>query len=82
GPGQLPGATYSTDGHLMVVRGFTSTGDVIANDPAEGDSDATVQVVYPRAIFQQLWLNASNGTVYVIYPQFWPTPTVDRAGSW
>src|SRR5258708_8965438 len=82
GPGQLPGATYSTNGHLMVVRGFTSTGDVIANDPAEGDSDATVQVVYPRAIFQRLWLNASNGTVYVIYPDFWPTPTVDRAGSW
>jgi len=41
-----------------------------------------VQVVYPRAIFQQLWLNASNGTVYVIYPQFWPTPPVDRDGSW
>lgn len=84
GPGQLPGATYSTNGHLMVVRGFTSTGDVIANDPAMGgtDSDAGVEIVYPRAIFQQLWLNASNGTVYVIYPEFWPTPTVDRDGSW
>jgi hypothetical protein len=82
GPGQLPGATYSTDGHLMVVRGFTSSGDVIANDPAEGTDDSTVQVVYPREIFQQLWLNASNGTVYVIYPQFWPTPTADRDGAW
>ncbi len=84
GPGQLPGATYSTDGHLMVVRGFTSTGDVIANDPAMGgtDSNAGVQIVYPREIFQQLWLNASNGTVYVIYPQFWPTPTADRDGAW
>jgi hypothetical protein len=84
GPGQLPGATYSTDGHLMVVRGFTSTGDVIANDPAMGgtDSNAGVEIVYPRAIFQQLWLNASNGTVYVIYPEFWPTPTADRDGAW
>lgn len=82
--GQLPGAKYSTSGHLMVVRGFTSTGDVIANDPAMGGttSDAGVEIVYPRADFQKLWLNASNGTVYVIYPQSWPTPTVDRDGSW
>ncbi|GHO85753.1 C39 family peptidase [Dictyobacter formicarum] len=84
GPGQLPGATYSTQGHLMVVRGFTSKGDVIANDPAMGGttSDAGVEIVYPRAIFQQLWLNASNGTVYVIAPEFWPTPITDRDGSW
>jgi len=84
GPGQLPGATYSTDGHLMVVRGFTSTGDVIANDPAMGGTtdNSGVEIVYPRAIFQKLWLNASNGTVYVIYPQFWPTPTADRDGAW
>jgi hypothetical protein len=41
-----------------------------------------VEIVYPRAIFQKLWLNASNGTVYVIYPEFWPTPTADRDGAW
>ncbi|GLV58963.1 hypothetical protein KDH_57910 [Dictyobacter sp. S3.2.2.5] len=84
GPGQLPGATYSTDGHLMVVRGFTATGDVIANDPAMGGttSDAGVEITYPRAIFQKLWLNASDGTVYVIAPEFWPTPLKDRDGSW
>jgi hypothetical protein len=82
GPGQLPGADIdSTDGHLMVVRGFTSTGDVIANDPAS-PTDAAVQHIYPRAIFQSLWLNASNGTVYVNYPEFWPTPTADALGSW
>lgn len=84
GPGQLPGATYSTGGHLMVVRGFTANGDVIANDPAMGGttSDAGVEIVYPRAIFQSLWLNASNGTVYINYPEFWPTPTRDALGSW
>jgi hypothetical protein len=82
GPGQLPGADISsTPGHLMVVRGFTSTGDVIANDPAS-PTDAAVLHVYPRAIFQSLWLNASNGTVYVNYPESWPTPAVDALGSW
>lgn len=84
GIGQLPGATYSTSGHLMVVRGFTATGDVIANDPAMGGttSEAGVQIVYPRAIFQSLWLNASNGTVYINYPEHWTTPTKDALGSW
>ncbi|MGH2479029.1 MAG: C39 family peptidase, partial [Ktedonobacteraceae bacterium] len=84
GSGQLPGATYSTGGHLMVVRGFTSNGDVIADDPAMGGttSDAGVRIVYPRAIFQSLWLNASNGTVYINYPELWPTPTKDASGSW
>ncbi len=82
--GQLPGATYSTGGHLMVVRGFTANGDVIADDPAMGGttSDTGVRIVYPRAIFQSLWLNASNGTVYINYPEFWPTPTKDALGSW
>jgi hypothetical protein len=53
-------------------------------DPAMGGTtdNSGVEIVYPRAIFQKLWLNASNGTVYVIYPEFWPTPTADRDGAW
>lgn len=82
--GQLPGATYSTNGHLMVVRGFTTSGNVIADDPAMGGttSDNGVRIIYPRAIFQSLWLSASNGTVYINYPESWPTPTKDANGSW
>lgn len=82
GPGELPGSPIpSTDGHLLLVRGFTSNGDVITNDPAAA-TDAAVQIIYPRAALQKVWLDASNGTVYVIYPQFWPTPVRDRDGSW
>lgn len=79
---QLPGAPISSStGHLIVVRGFASNGDVITNDPAAA-SDAQVQITYNRADLQNVWLNGSNGTVYVIYPNGWATPTVDANGSW
>ncbi|MDF5757194.1 C39 family peptidase [Spongiactinospora sp. TRM90649] len=66
---ELPGAGYSTNGHLMVVIGFTRSGDVIANDPASPDNDA-VRRVYPRANFENVWLRStgSGGVVYVIHP--------------
>ncbi|MFI6787448.1 C39 family peptidase [Nonomuraea sp. NPDC050383] len=67
--GELPGAGYGTNGHIMVVVGFTSTGDVIANDPASSDNDA-VRRVYPRADFENVWQRSSSsgGIVYVIHP--------------
>jgi hypothetical protein len=67
--GELPGAGYGTDGHIMVVDGFTATGDVIANDPAS-PSDSAVRHVYPRAAFENIWLRSSSsgGIVYVIHP--------------
>ncbi|MEW9548126.1 C39 family peptidase [Nonomuraea sp. NPDC050783] len=66
---ELPGAGYGTDGHLMVVVGFTATGDVVANDPAS-PSDAAVRHVYPRAAFENVWLRSSSsgGIAYVIHP--------------
>ncbi len=80
--GQLPGSPIpSTNGHLLVVRGFAANGDVITNDPAAA-SNAQVQITYPRSIFESLWQNASNGTAYVIYPEHWITPTTDSLGSW
>ncbi len=66
----LPGASIpKSGGHLLVVRGFTSTGDVIANDPAAPMGDTYVRHVYPRAAFERQWVNNSNGTVYVIQPR-------------
>jgi hypothetical protein len=68
GRGQLTGAPISsTPGHLMVIRGFTSTGQVIANDPA-GSKNSNVRRVYSRAQFEKAWLNGSGGVVYVIRP--------------
>ncbi|MEJ7630168.1 MAG: C39 family peptidase [Nocardioidaceae bacterium] len=57
----------STGGHLMVVRGFTAEGEVIANDPASPTNKA-VRHVYQRDQFEFVWLHASAGVVYLIKP--------------
>jgi len=66
--GKLPGFLFKkTSGHLLVIRGFTETGDVISNDPAVF-ANADARKVYGRADFEQVWLGGSAGIVYVIYP--------------
>ena len=65
--GELDGAPYpSTDGHLLVVRGFTAGGDVIVNDPY-GEPGA-IRRIYDRAQFERVWQDGSHGAVYVIGP--------------
>lgn len=66
--GELTGAaTPSTDGHLMVVRGFTAAGDVIVNDPMAPNS-RSVRLVYKREEFKRVWLR-SGGIVYLVWPR-------------
>lgn len=80
--GELPGAPVAwSNGHLIVVRGFTRDGDVIVNDPA-GPSDARVRHVYDRAALQRAWRRWSGGTVYLIHPGDHALPTARRHGSW
>lgn len=65
--GELDGTPYpSTDGHLLVVRGFTTDGDVIVNDP-DGEPGA-IRRVYKRAQFERVWQDGSHGAVYLIGP--------------
>ena len=75
---ELDNAGYSTNGHLMVIRGFTATGDVIANDPASRliPSDAAVENVFDRQQFANVWLptSRSGGIAYVIHPAGVPLP--------
>jgi hypothetical protein len=67
--GALPGFLGgTTNGHLLVIRGFTANGDVITNDPA-AKSDPETHKVYRRADFERVWLGGSAGIVYVIYPK-------------
>jgi len=73
--GELSGSTIpSTNGHLLVLVGFDAAGNPIINDPAAA-SDAGVRVTYMRSEFEPLWLQASGGTVYLIYPPGWAVPS-------
>jgi len=66
-PGELDGAPYpKTAGHLLVVRGFTASGDVIVNDPYGQPGE--IRRVYRRDQFAHAWLGGSNGTTYLIAP--------------
>jgi len=67
GSGDLDGAPYpKTAGHLLVVRGFTSRGDVIVNDPYA--RPGSIRRIYHRAQFEHVWQTGSHGAVYLIAP--------------
>jgi peptidase C39-like protein len=67
--GELPGFLFGkTNGHLLVIRGIDSNGDVITNDPA-ATTNEQVRKTYGRADFERVWLGGSGGIVYVIYPR-------------
>lgn len=68
GSGELDGAPISSsDGHLLVLRGFTRSGQPVVNDPAAGQN-AGVRRVYQRGQLERAWLTASAGTTYVARP--------------
>lgn len=69
--------TSQPDGHLVVLIGFTSSGDPIVNDPAQGQ--AGVRYVYPRQRLIQGWA-ASRNTVYIVHPDAWSPP--EGPGPW
>lgn len=74
GSGQLRGAPISsTNGHLVVIAGFTRAGHVVVNDPA-ASSNAGVRRVYDRAQFERAWQTRSKGTVYVVHDAAHPLP--------
>lgn len=58
------------DGHLVVLVGFTSSGDPVFNDPGRGTE---VRQVYQRPNFLKAW-ETSHNTVYLIYPSTWAVP--------
>ena len=66
--GELTGAPVeSSDGHLIVVRGFTKDGDVVVNDPAaDPRKGASVLRTYKRAEIEKTWHKRVDGIAYVI----------------
>jgi hypothetical protein len=79
-----------SNGHILVVRGFTKSGHVIVNDPAFGSS-SKVRHVYRRNEFERAWLKnhavygnyGNSGITYLIHPKDKSTPSRYAArGSW
>ncbi|WP_408887996.1 C39 family peptidase [Myxococcus faecalis] len=65
--GELTGSPVrSSDGHLIVLKGFTPEGDVVCNDPAF-KTDETVSVTYKREELWRAWQH-SRGATYVLWP--------------
>jgi hypothetical protein len=91
GKGQLAGAPISaSNGHLVVVVGFTSAGNVVVNDPASR-TRAGVRRTYSRAQFENAWLQryphrggmrGSGGLAYVIRDSAHPLPARSGSMSW
>jgi hypothetical protein len=79
---KLTGADIkSTNGHLVVIVGFSGDGSkVYVNDPASPD-DASVEHAYDRAQFENAWIGGSGGIVYVDRPAGWPTPSLTAGNS-
>jgi hypothetical protein len=68
-------------GHLMVCDGFTSTGDIVLNDPAfHADRGERCRRVFSRDNFLKAWARSRN-TVYLIYPEGAKIPA-NRYGDW
>lgn len=61
---ELPGAPIDhSDGHLVVLTGFTANGDCAINDPAASN----LRVVYPRASIEHIW-QRNKGVTYAVAP--------------
>jgi hypothetical protein len=81
GSGDLDGAPISaTNGHLVVIVGFTAAGDVVVNDPAASRSGG-VRRTYDRGQFEDAWIPRSGGLVYVITDDAHPLPG-GRHSNW
>jgi hypothetical protein len=74
GAGELDGAPIAaSNGHLLVIAGFTAAGNVVVNDPAAAKASG-VRRTYDRGQFEDAWIPTSGGLVYVIRDRAHPLP--------
>ncbi|MFC0508712.1 peptidase C39 family protein [Micromonospora costi] len=79
--GEVPGLDYDTRGHLIVLAGFTESGDPVLNDPYAPDDEAVRRVV-DRDRFEAVWQAGSGGMAYVIRPPEVPLPPAPAQANW
>lgn len=80
----MDGAGYSTNGHLLVLRGFDAAGNPVINDPASHlkADNGQVRVTYRRDQLENAWVPHSGGTTYVITPRGTKLPPAPPQGNW
>ena len=61
---EMPGADYSTAGHLLVVLGLTPNGDVRVADPACTTPQKGLRT-YPRESFDRAWRRSRRSVIIV-----------------
>ena len=68
--GDLDGAPIpSSNGHLIVVVGFSKDGDVVVNDPAANPAKGQeVRRTYKRAQIHHTWQEIASGIAYILLP--------------
>jgi hypothetical protein len=69
----------ATEGHLIVIRGFTGDGRVIVNDPARKKNGEGA--LFPMAGLAHAWFGTKGGVGYVIRPPAKPLPQWMVKGS-
>lgn len=70
-----------SDGHIVVLAGFTPSGQPVINDPWEHlEKGDRVRQVCKRENVERAWAVSKN-TVYLIYPETWPVPP-NRYSHW
>ncbi|MEU8298449.1 C39 family peptidase [Micromonospora sp. NPDC048909] len=79
--GDVPGLDYDTRGHLMVLVGFSPSGDPVLNDPYAPDDEAVRRTV-DRGRFEAVWQHGSGGVTYVIRPPGVPLPPAPVQPNW
>ncbi|MEU0317005.1 C39 family peptidase [Nocardioides sp. NPDC006273] len=78
---EMPEAGYGTNGHLLVIGGFTVEGDPIVYDPNYPSNDE-VRNVYTRENFERVWQTSTDGIAYVIHPDGMELPGAGKATNW
>lgn len=81
--GELTGAGYVTNGHLLVLVGFSDDGDPIVHDPASHKiaSDAEVRATYDLGELDRAWAR-SGRVVYVVRPPEVAPPEPPAQPNW
>ena len=81
--GELTGAGYVTNGHLLVLTGFGEDGDPVVHDPASHRivSDAAVRTTYDLGELDRAWAR-SGRIVYVIRPPDVAPPEPPAQPNW